>query len=112
MPGESFSNLLRNPFCRWVGGHIDPNKLSPSQPDNDQDVEQVEADGRRHEQIHGGDVRRMVAQEGAPALTRRTAVYAGHVLGHGRLSDRKAKLEQLAMNARRTPKQAHRAVEE
>src|SRR5262245_41946441 len=40
----------------------------------------------------------------APALTTRAAVYAGHVLGHGRLSDRKSELEQLAMNARCTPK--------
>src|SRR5260370_31301540 len=46
----------------------------------------------------------MVAQEGAPALTTRAAVCAGHVLGHSRLSDRKAELEQLAMNARCTPK--------
>src|SRR5260221_14014370 len=34
----------------------------------------------------------MVAQEGAPALTTRAAVCAGHVLGHSRLSDRKAEL--------------------
>ena len=57
-----------------------------------------------HEQVHGCHLRQMVAQEGAPALTRRTAVYAGHVLGHGRLSDRQAELEQLAMNTRCTPK--------
>ena len=56
------------------------------------------------EQVHGCNLRQMVAQEGAPALTTRTAVCAGHVLGHGRLRNRKAELEQLAMNARRTPK--------
>jgi hypothetical protein len=27
--------LLPDPFCRRVRGHIDPDKLSPSQPDND-----------------------------------------------------------------------------
>ena len=32
------------------------------------------------------------------------AVCAGHVLGHGRLSDRKAELEHLATNTRRIPK--------
>src|SRR5215467_10612180 len=53
MPGEGFSNLLRNPFCRWVGGHVDPHKLSSGQPDNNQYIEQIEADGRDHEQIHG-----------------------------------------------------------
>jgi hypothetical protein len=44
--------------------HIDPGKLSPSQPDNDQNVELDKADGRDHEQIHGGDVRRMVRVTG------------------------------------------------
>src|SRR5262245_55694264 len=43
---------------------------------------------------------RMVAQEVAPALPS-----PGHVLGDGRLSDRKSELEQLTMNAWRTPKQ-------
>ena len=70
IPGEGFNNLLPDPFCRRVRGHIDPDKLSPSQPDNDQNVEQVKANGRNHEQIQGCDVRRMVTQEGAPALTR------------------------------------------
>ena len=59
-------------------------------------MQQVETNGWNHEQVHGCDLR-MVAQEGALALTRRPAVWAGHVLGHGRLRDRKAELEQLAM---------------
>jgi len=103
MPGECFSNLLRDPFCRRVRGHIDPDKLSPGQPDNDQDVELDKADGRNHEQIHGRDVRHMIAQERAPPLTRRVTSL-GHVLGDGRLSYRKAELEQFAMNVRCTPK--------
>jgi hypothetical protein len=69
--------LLRDPFCRRVRCHIDPDKLPPSQPDNDQNVELDKADGRNHD---------------------------GHVLGDGRLSHRKAELEQLAMNVRCTPK--------
>src|SRR6266511_2944146 len=38
-----------------------------------------------------------------PALTRRIA-FLGHVLGDGRLSDRKAELEQFTVNMRRAPK--------
>ena len=72
-PRECFGQLLRDPFCRRVRCHIDPDKLSSSQPNNDQSVEQVEADGRDREQIHGRDVRHMIAQEGAPALTGRAA---------------------------------------
>jgi hypothetical protein len=34
--------------------------------DNDQTMEQVKADGRDHEYIHCGDVRRRVAQKRAP----------------------------------------------
>jgi hypothetical protein len=103
IPGECFRQLLRDPFCRRVRCHIDKGKLSPSQPDNDQNVELDKANGRNHEQIHGRDVRHMIAQERAPALTRRLASL-GHVLGDGRFSHRKAELEQFAMNMRCTPK--------
>ncbi len=61
------------------------------------------SDGRNHKQIHGCDVRHVVTQEGTPVLTGRV-IFPGHVLGDGRLSHREAELEQLAMNARRTPK--------
>ena len=49
-------------------------------------------------------MRRMVAQQGAPAL-RGWLTSLGHILGDRRLSDRKAELEQLTMDARRTPEQ-------
>jgi hypothetical protein len=38
-------------------------QVAPSQPDNHQNIELNEADGWNHEQIHRGDVWRMVAQE-------------------------------------------------
>ena len=76
--------------------HVDPDELSPSQLDNDQNVEQVKADRRDHEQVHGCDVRRMVAQKRAPTLPGWVAL-PDHVLGDGRLSHRKAELEQLSM---------------
>src|SRR2546430_3759463 len=102
-PREGLGNLLRDPFGRRVRCYVDPDKLSTDQPDDDQNIEQVKADGRNHEQVHGRDVRRVVAQEGAPALSGRVRSF-GHILGDGRLSDRKAELEQLTMNVRRTPK--------
>jgi len=46
----------------------------------------------------------MVAQKRPPALPERVASPV-HVLGDGRLSDRKAELQQLTVNARCTPKQ-------
>src|SRR5215475_7269052 len=44
----------------------------------------------------------MVAQECPPRLRWRSSVF-DHVLGHGRLCDLKAKLEQLAVDARGAP---------
>src|SRR4029450_11260844 len=103
IPREGLGNLLPDPFGRRVRRYVDPDKLSTGQPDDDQDIEQVEADGRNHEQVRGRDVRRVVAQEGAPILWGRVRSL-GHILGDGRLSDRKAELEQLTMNVRGTPK--------
>src|ERR1700730_524890 len=103
IPGERLSNLLRDPFGRRVRCHVDPDKLSPRQADNDQYVELDKTDGWNHQQIDGCHVRQVIAQESAPALTRRVA-FLGHVLGDSRRSHREAEPEQLAVNVRRTPK--------
>ena len=63
---------------------------------------QVEANGRNNEQVHGGNVRCVVTQERAPSLGRRSTA-PEHVLRDTRLSDLEAELEQLAMDARRSP---------
>src|SRR5258707_9286346 len=81
---------------------VDPDKFAALQSNDDEDIEQVEANGRGNEQVHGGDVRRMVTQEGAPSLGRRSASL-DHILRDTGLSDLKAELEQLAMDARRSP---------
>ena len=73
---------------------VDPDKVSAGQPNDDE--------GRDNEQVHGGDVRRVVTQEGAPSLGRRSTSL-DHVLRDAGLSDLEADLEQLAMDARRTP---------
>src|SRR5947199_8853979 len=77
-------------------------RLSPRECFGDLACDPVEANARNNEQVHGGDVRRMVTQEGGPALGRRSTSL-DHVLRDARLSDLEAELEQLAMNARRTP---------
>src|SRR5213592_2972009 len=82
-----------------MGCDVDPDELSAGQPNDDKGIEQVEANGRNNEQVHGGDIRRVVTQEGAPALGRRSASL-DHVLRDARLSDLEAELEQLAMDAR------------
>ena len=104
VPRKSFGDLLRYPVCRRMRRHIDLDQLSPSQPNNDEGVEQAKANGRNDEQIDGCNVRHMIAKERAPALAERRVVpVLGHVLGHRRLRHREPELEQFAMNVRRAP---------
>src|SRR6195256_1972575 len=107
-PRECFGDLACDPFRSWIGCDVDPDKVSASQPNDDEDIEQIEANGRNNEKVHGGDVGCVVTQEDAPALGRRSTSLA-HVLRDARLSDLEAELEQLAMDARRTPQRIFRA---
>jgi hypothetical protein len=42
---------------------VDPDQLSAIQPDDDEGIEQVESDRWNNEQVHGGDVRRVVRKK-------------------------------------------------
>src|SRR5207253_10541216 len=88
-------DLACNPFRGRMRCDVDPNKVSAGQPDDDQAVEQIKSNGWNNEQVHGGDVRCVVTQEGAPPLGRRSTSL-DHVFRHARLSDLEAELEQLA----------------
>ena len=66
-------------------------------------VEQVETDGWDNEQVHGGDILSMITQQGAPSLAWPPASL-DHVFRDTRLRDLKPELEQLTVNARRSPK--------
>src|SRR5258708_5076316 len=90
-----------------MGCDVDPDEVSADQPDDDEGIEQVEATGRNNEQVHGGNVRCVVAQEGAPSLGRRSTS-PDHILRDAGLSDVEAKLEQLAMDARGSPQRVFR----
>src|SRR5258706_10411862 len=101
-PRECFGDLACDPVRGRMGCDVYPDKVSAGQPNDDKGIEQVEANARNNEQVHGGDVRRVVTQEGAPALGRRSTSL-DHVLRDAGLSDLEAELEQLAMDARRSP---------
>src|SRR4030088_3498072 len=76
---------------------------TPDRPDDYEGVEQVETDSRNNEQVDGGNVRRVVTQEGPPSLAGWPPSF-DHVLGDARLSQFKPELEQFAMDAWRAPK--------
>jgi hypothetical protein len=100
IPGKCLRYLTCNPFGRGICCDVVPDEVSAVEPDNDEGIEQVETDSWNNEQVHGGDVRRVVTQAGPPSLAGRPPPF-DHVLGDARLRDLKPELEQFAVNARR-----------
>src|SRR3984893_15520087 len=103
IPGKCFRYLTCNPFVRGICCDVDPDEVSAGEPDDDEGIEQVETDSWNNEQVHGGNVWRVVMQEGSPSLAGRRPSF-DHVLGDARLRDFKPELEQFAVDARRAPK--------
>src|ERR1700680_4114768 len=103
IPGKCLRYLTCNPFRRRICCDVDPDEVSAAESDDDEGIEQIEADGRDNEQVHGGNVGRVVTQEGPPSLAGRPPPF-DHVLGDARLCDLKPELEQFAVDAWRAPK--------
>src|SRR6202521_3629417 len=91
IPGKCLRYLTSNPFGRGICCDVDPDEVSAIEPDNDEGIEQVETESWNNEQVHGGDVRRVVTQEGLPSLAGRPPPF-DHVLGDARLGDLKPEL--------------------
>ena len=109
IPGKGLRYLTGNPFCRRICSDVGPDEVSAAEPDDDEGIKQVETDSWNNEQVHGGNVRRVVAQEGSPSLAGRPPSF-DHVLGDARLRDLKPELEQFAVDAWRAPKIAGLSV--
>src|SRR6195256_193523 len=103
IPRKCLYDLARNPFRGRVRCDADPDQCSAIQPHDDEGIEQVETDSWNNEQVHGGNVWRVVTREGPPSLAGRPPPF-DHVLGDARLRDLKPELEQFAVNAWRAPK--------
>src|ERR1700694_1054391 len=113
IPGKCLRYLTCNPFRRRICCDVDPDEVSAAESDDDEGIEQVETDSWNNEQVHGGNVWRVVMQEGPPSLAGRSPPF-DHVLGDARLRDLKPELEQFAVDARRAPKRffdAHSPVQ-
>src|SRR5205823_13755232 len=108
IPREYFCDLTRDPVRGRIRCGVDPDKVPAGQPNDDEDIEQIEPNGRNNEQVHGADVRCVVTQEGPPSLGR-GAASLDHVLRDARLSDLETGLEQLAMDAWCSPQRIFRA---
>src|SRR6478752_5668631 len=108
IPRKGLRDLTRTPFCRRICRGVDPDEFSAVQPDDDEGIEQVETDSRDNEQIHRGNIRRVITQKGPPPLAWWSSPF-DHVLGDARLRDFKPKLEQFAMDTWRAPKRIFHA---
>src|SRR6202166_2871159 len=80
VPGKRLGYLTCNPLRRRVGCDVNPNEISAIKPYNHEAVEHSEANGRHDEQIHAGNVRRVVSQKGPPPPAGWSSVL-DHVLG-------------------------------
>src|ERR1700692_1248393 len=63
LPAASLSELIGDPFGRWVCSNSEPQKLPPAVTHDQQAVEQPERDCRHHEQVHRGNPISMVTKE-------------------------------------------------
>src|SRR5258706_12464920 len=78
-------------------------RTSDLEADDHEGVEQAKANGRNNEQIHRGNVRRVVTQERSPFLAWRSTAL-DHVLGDAGLGHLKPELEGVSVNTWRPPK--------
>src|SRR5260370_2446142 len=101
-PRKWLRYLTCNPFCCRICCDVDPDQVSAVEPDDDEGIEQIETDRWNNEQVHGGNVWRVVMQEGSPSLAGRPPSF-DHVLGDAPLPDLKAELEHFAVDACRAP---------
>ena len=84
---------------RGICCDVDPDEVSAAEPDDDKGIEQVETDSWNNEQVHGGNVRRVVTQEGPPSLAGWPPPF-DHVLGDARLRDFKPERNRTARSFR------------
>src|SRR5262245_31375062 len=69
IPRKCLRDLTCDRLRRRLGCDVDPDEVPSINPHNDEAIQHVESNGRNHKQIHGGNVRRVVMQEGPPSLT-------------------------------------------
>src|SRR5262245_12212131 len=101
LPAVRFGQLTGNPMGARTCGHAQPQKLAPGMLQDQKSIQQPKRDRRDYEQIHRRNAVSVIAQKGLPAL-RRWLSSPHHVFCHGGLSDIDAKLEQFAVDPRRS----------
>jgi hypothetical protein len=99
LPGKCPRYLTCNPFGGGICCDVDPDEVSSVEPDNEEGIEPVEIESWNNEQIHDGNVRRVITQEVSPSLAGRRPSFH-HVLGNARLLDLEPSLQSKCPNSR------------
>jgi hypothetical protein len=68
VPWEGIGDLAGDPLRRGIGRHAERYQAATLVPENDQNKEQLEADCRHDQEVHGGYAGRMIAKKGLPSL--------------------------------------------
>ena len=101
--GKRISDLVGKPFCGGIGRDPDPDDPSSSQSKDNKGEEPFKRQRGYDEKIYSCNTVSMITQKCLPALGGR-APAPQHVFRHCRLSDINTELQELTMNARRSPK--------
>src|SRR6202035_4912467 len=68
IPGKCLRYLTSHPFGCRICRDVDADEVCAVELDDDEGIKQVETDSWNSEQVHGGNVWRVVTQEGPPSL--------------------------------------------
>lgn len=103
--GKRLAQLLDDPLGRRVFGDVYMDDVPSFVADDDEPIQESEGNGRDDEEVHGRDLRPMVAQKRHPALGFVFVWFpARQVARDGALGHIEAKLQELAVDARCAPR--------
>ena len=68
VPWEGIGDLAGDPLRRGIGRHAKRYQAATLVPENDQNEEQLKADRRHDQEVHGGYAGRMIVKESLPGL--------------------------------------------
>src|SRR5215470_12253257 len=99
-----FSHLLYDPKSTWVSRDLEAEDLPPVVTDDKEAIQNTKGERRHREEVHRCNRLAMIAQEGEPALRRiGSSRSAPKPSRDRRLGEIETQLEQLPVNARRSP---------
>src|SRR6266567_236431 len=101
--GERFQDLLSGPSRRRMFGHVEMNHPAPTMDQNHQNEQNPKSRGGHGKEIDRDQILHVIVEECLPGLRRRSTL-SGQESRHGSFRDVDTHLQQLAVDAGRSPK--------